>query len=102
MLLRLVMHARSRALRSLVLVSLASAGAALLVAACGGATKGDRGGTSGLKPGDACEAEEGDQPVASGDGCNSCMCMRGTWACTRTDCADGGSAGSTCAPGSTR
>lgn len=65
--------------------------AALLGAyGCGGSTRGGPG-TTGARPGQQC-ALEGQRTFAS-DGCNTCTCSNGTWACTATVCA--------CEPGTT-
>lgn len=77
-----------------------SALVALWLGACGGAT--DSGGkTLRVAPGDSCSVDgESAQAI---DGCNTCTCTNGVWACTEKACSggDGGTTPGKCKPGET-
>lgn len=72
-----------------------------MAAACGGTTSfGTNGSGQVVKPGDSCSLP-GAQ-ASSADGCNTCSCESGAWACTEKACGavDGG--GAACEPGAAR
>jgi hypothetical protein len=68
----------------------------LAFAACGGSTSDEtsRGTTILVTPGDPCTTWGATAPAE--DGCNTCSCNRGTWACTKKACVD------TCQEGATK
>jgi hypothetical protein len=69
-----------------------------LAAACGGSF--DSGtGTQRVKPGGQCA---GNGTATAEDGCNTCKCTEGTWACTEMACAEDGGGPIQCTPGATR
>jgi hypothetical protein len=85
--------------------SLARAGLLIVTAAmavaCGGATSpGTSGSAERVKPGDTCPTSGA--AATSVDGCNTCTCESGVWACTEKACpaTDGGTAA--CQVGATR
>jgi hypothetical protein len=57
---------------------------AALSLGCSGQTSGQSETSGGMLPGAACSAE-GEQSYAA-DGCNTCECTGGIWACTALDC----------------
>ena len=65
--------------------------ASAIALACGGETDGGSG-QQGVTAGGEC-APEGDQRPAD-DGCNTCTCIEGSWACTEEGCGSGGGEGS--------
>ncbi|HVU03669.1 MAG TPA: hypothetical protein VHE30_18045 [Polyangiaceae bacterium] len=91
----------ARSVRTLVPVALSSLALALAVG-CGGSSSSGTGSTLKVKPGDPCAAANQKAPAA--DGCNTCTCTEGSWACTEMAClADGGSPPPpVCTPGTTK
>jgi hypothetical protein len=53
-----------------------------LIAGCGGSTTSPS--DAGALPDGACSADSGSVPA--GDGCNTCLCFEGAWACTDKAC----------------
>jgi len=83
--------------RRALVSALSLSAAAILAASCGGTFDSGKG-SGGVVPGDPCTSGE---TADAKDGCNSCTCSDGAWACTEMACdKDAGTAG--CIPGDKR
>src|ERR1041385_8006820 len=69
-------------------------------AACGGSSFDTGGRTQPITPHGKCSANG--QTAPAGDGCNTCMCSGGAWACTTMACVQDGGVPQGCTPGATR
>jgi hypothetical protein len=82
--------------RSLVPVTFAALACAI-AAGCGGTSVDGSGSARRVRPGSTCTM--GSQPAGAEDGCNTCTCSAGTWACTEKACVTVDGGGSSCPAG---
>lgn len=72
-----------------------------IAAGCGGSSVESKGATQRVKPGDTCSVPG--QSAPADDGCNTCTCSSGTWACTEKACVtEDAGAPQACVVGTTR
>src|SRR5436190_4484784 len=69
-------------------------------AACGGSSFESAGSSQRVKPGDPCSGTG--QKAMSVDGCNTCSCSGGAWACTEMACVADAGVPNPCTPGASR